>query len=222
MHKIQGTGKDRAENIEFHTVNEAPRPRWSQKTDLTRLREGRKDEERARNNSRNPWRRSGRCAVALSLYTDRANQVLICLKAAIWKEPKSTEFSIEIQGVPSPRPAQHLLNPSGRSGSIFWWQAHKGSIAPLFPSIQGAPNIGSVSLFLLYLSTCFFLCVPVLPSNLSLHLKRLLVIHHFRSNNFISSPFFLHSVNTRFIEFSYFKQLKMSILVFPVFEIQPF
>lgn len=125
--------------------------------------------------------------------------MLICLKAAIWEEPKYTEFSLEIQGVPSPGPARHLLNPSGRSGSIFSWQAHKVSIAPLFPSLQGAPNIGSVSLSLFYLLTCFFVCVPVLPSNLSLHLKLLLVIHHFRSNYYISSPFFLHSVNTRFL-----------------------
>lgn len=54
MHEIQGTGKDRAGNIEMHAVNEASRPRWSEKTDLTRLKEGEKDEERAHDNSRNP------------------------------------------------------------------------------------------------------------------------------------------------------------------------
>lgn len=57
-------------------------------------------QERAHNNSSNPWRRWGHCAIALSLYTDQANQVLICLKAAIWEAAQiHTEFSIEIQGV---------------------------------------------------------------------------------------------------------------------------
>lgn len=114
-------------------------------------------------------------AAAVSLYTGRANRVLICLKAAIWEEPKYGEFRIGIHGVPSARPARLLLNPSGGSGSTFSWRAHKVSIAPLFPPLQGAPNIGSVSLFLFYLLTCFFVSSqsfpPIFPFTLNFSLS---------------------------------------------------
>lgn len=139
-------------------------PGGAKKTDLTRLKEGEKDEERARDNSRNPWWRPCRRAITLPLYIGAANQVLICLKAAIWEAAQiHTELSIEIRGVSSPRPARRFLNPSGGLGSIFSWRAQKVSIALLFPSLQAALNIGSLSLFLFYLLTCFFY-VCAIPS----------------------------------------------------------
>lgn len=139
-------------------------PGGAKKTDLTSLKEGEKDEERAHDNSRNPWWRPCRRAITLPLYIGAANQVLICLKAAIWEAAQiHTELSIEIRGVSSPRPARRFLNPSGGLGSIFSRRAQKVSIALLFPSLQAAPNIGSLSLFLFYLLTCFFY-VRAIPS----------------------------------------------------------
>lgn len=132
----------------------------------------------------NPWRRLRCCAIAWSLYTDKASAHLFkSFGLAVEQVPQMhTELSIEVQGVTSPCPVKHFLNPLERLASVFSWQTHKLSIALLsfFPS--ECPLYWSVSLFSFIYWPVSLCATQVTPTYFSFNLKLLLIRHHLRLN----------------------------------------